>query len=130
VPHQYHGVQHPEVVQLRRWNFLEVHASDDEAWSPEHVIVRANGPVRNERVIPLAAFLDLATPLMPADRGVWISTDASEGERILFLPSVGRGRDSTRARRLIVVATTDPYLPCWRACATTWSSISRCNRLT
>ena len=89
---------------------FELHASDDDAWSPEHVIVWGiNGRVGDERVIPLAAFLDLATPLTPADGGVWISTDTSEGERILFIPSVGRGRDATRARRVIVIAATDPY---------------------
>jgi hypothetical protein len=89
---------------------FELHASDDDAWSPEHVIVWGiSGRVGDELVIPMAAFLDLATPLTPADGGVWISTDTSEGERVLFIPSVGRGRDGTRARRVIVVVATDPY---------------------
>jgi hypothetical protein len=65
--------------------------------------------VGDERVIPLGAFLDLANPLTPADRGVWVSGDTSEGEKILFVPSVDRGRDATRARRLIVVVATDAY---------------------
>jgi hypothetical protein len=89
---------------------IELHASGDDAWSPEHVIVWGiNGRVGAERVIPLAAFLDLASPTTPADGGVWISTDTSEGERVLFVPSVGRGQDSTRARRVIVIVATDPY---------------------
>jgi hypothetical protein len=89
---------------------IELHASGDDAWSPEHVIVWGiSGRVGDELVIPLAAFLDLANPLTPADGGVWISTDTSEGERILFVPSVGRGRDATRARRLIVIVATDAY---------------------
>ena len=89
---------------------IEIHASGDDVWSPEHVIVWGiNGRVGDERVIPLAAFIDLATPLTPAGGGVWISTDTSEGERILFVPSVGRGRDTTLARRLIVVVATDAY---------------------
>jgi len=89
---------------------IELHASDNDAWSPEHVIVWGiSGRVGDERVIPLAAFLDLATPLTPADGGVWISTDITEGERILFVPSVGRGTNATRARRLIVISATDAY---------------------
>jgi hypothetical protein len=46
-------------------------------------------------VIPLAAFLDLARPVTPAEGGVWISGDTSEGERILFVPSV-RKKDRLR----------------------------------
>lgn len=89
---------------------IELWASGNDAWSPEHVIAwGVSGRVGDERVIPLAAFLDLANPLTPADRGVWISGDTSEGERILFVPSIGRGRDATRARRVIVVVATDPY---------------------
>jgi hypothetical protein len=89
---------------------FELHASGDDAWAPEHVIVWGiNGRVGDERVIPLAGFLDLATPTTHPDAGTWISTDTSEGERILFIPSVERGRDATRARRLIVVCATDPY---------------------
>ncbi len=80
---------------------FELHASDDDAWSPEHVIVWGiNGRVGDERVIPLAAFLDLATPLTPADGGVWISTDTSEG-RAHPLHSFRRsraGRDACAAR--------------------------------
>lgn len=89
---------------------LQLWAGGDDAWSPEHVIAwGTTGERREERVIPLAAFLDLADPLTPQNRGVWISGDSSEGERILFLPIVGRGRDDTRARRLIVVTATDAY---------------------
>jgi hypothetical protein len=89
---------------------IELHASNDDAWSPEHVIVWGiSGRVGDERVIPLAAFIDLANPLTPADGGVWISTDTGEGERILFVPSVGRGTNATRARRLIVISATHAY---------------------
>jgi len=89
---------------------FELHASGDDAWSPEHVIVWGiSGRVGDERVIPLAAFLDLATPVTPADGGRWLSTDTSEGDRTLSIPSVGRGSNSTRARRVIVVCATDPY---------------------
>ena len=89
---------------------IQLWASGNDAWSPEHVIAWGiSGRVGDERVIPLAAFLDLASPVTPAGSGVWISGDTSEGERILFVPSVDRGRDSTRARRLIVIAATDAY---------------------
>jgi hypothetical protein len=89
---------------------FELHASGDDAWSPEHVIVWGiSGRVGDERVIPLAAFLDLATPVTPHDGGIWISGDTSEGERVLFVPAVGRGQNSTRARRVIVICATDPY---------------------
>jgi hypothetical protein len=89
---------------------IELWASGNDAWSPEHVIAwGVSGRVGDERVIPLAAFLDLANPLTPASGGVWISGDTSEGEKILFVPSVDRGRDSTRARRLIVISATDAY---------------------
>lgn len=89
---------------------VQLWASGDDAWSPEHVIAwGVSGRVGDERVIPLAAFLDLASPVTPAGSGVWISGDTSEGERILFVPSVGRGRDGTRARRLIVISATDAY---------------------
>lgn len=90
---------------------VQLWASGDDAWSPEHVIAWGISGTRvgEERVIPLAAFLDLASPVTPAEGGVWISGDTSEGEKILFVPSVGRGRDETRARRLIVISATDPY---------------------
>jgi hypothetical protein len=89
---------------------FELWASGDDAWSPEHVIAWGiAGQLREERVIPLAAFLDLASPITPEGQGVWISGDTSEGERTLFVPSVDRGRDATRARRVIVVSATDPY---------------------
>ena len=89
---------------------FELQASGDDAWTPEHVIVWGiSGRVGDERVIPLAAFLDLATPVTPADGGRWLSTDSSEGDLTLAIPSVGRGRNSTRARRVIVIAATDPY---------------------
>ena len=90
---------------------FELWASGNDAWSPEHVIAWgiSGERVGDERVIPLAAFLDLASPVTPAGAGVWVSGDTGEGERILFLPSVDRGRDATRARRLIVLSATDPY---------------------
>ncbi len=89
---------------------IELWASGNDAWSPEHVIAwGVSGRVGDERVIPLAAFLDLASPVTPADRGVWISGDLTEGEKILFVPSVDRGRDATRARRLIVISATEAY---------------------
>ncbi len=89
---------------------IQLWASGKDAWSPEHVIAwGVSGRVGDEQVIPLAAFLDLANPLTPATSGVWISGDTSEGERILFVPSVDRGRDATRARRLLVIIATDPY---------------------
>jgi len=90
---------------------IQLWASGDDAWSPEHVIAWgiSGERVGDERVIPLAAFLDLASPVTPASGGVWISGDTSEGEKILFVPSVGRGRDDTRARRLIVISATDAY---------------------
>src|SRR4029078_3067865 len=62
-----------------------------------------------ERVIPLAAFLDLATPVTPADGGRWLSLDTSEGEQSLGGASVGRGSNATRARRVIVVVATSAY---------------------
>ena len=89
---------------------IQLWASGNDAWSPEHVIAWGiSGRVGDERVIPLAAFLDLASPVTPAGNGIWISGDTSEGERIFFVPSVDRGRDGTRARRLIVIAATDAY---------------------
>jgi hypothetical protein len=89
---------------------IQLWASGNDAWSPEHVIAWGiSGRVGDERVIPLAAFLDLASPVTPEGSGVWISGDTSEGERILFVPAVDRGRDATRARRLIVIAATDAY---------------------
>jgi hypothetical protein len=90
---------------------IQLWASGNDAWSPEHVIAWgvSGGRVGDERVIPLAAFLDLASPVTPAESGVWISGDTSEGDKILFVPSVDRGRDATRARRLIVISATDAY---------------------
>jgi hypothetical protein len=61
---------------------VQLWASGEDAWSPEHVIAWGiSGRVGDERVIPLAAFLDLASPVTPADGGVWISGNTSEGER-------------------------------------------------
>lgn len=89
---------------------IELWATGDDAWSPEHVIVWGiAGRGREERVIPLAAFLDLASPVTAADRGVWVSSDTGEGERFLFVPSVDRGQDTTRARRVIVISATEAY---------------------
>jgi hypothetical protein len=90
---------------------IQLWASGNDAWSPEHVIAWGISGTRigDERVIPLAAFLDLANPLTPAGGGVWISGDTGEGERIFFVPSVDRGRDATRARRVIVISATEAY---------------------
>jgi hypothetical protein len=89
---------------------FELHASGDDAWAPEHVIVwGTTGRIGEEIVIPLASFLDLASPVSHPDAGTWISTDTREGERVLFIQPVGRGLDSTRAQRIIVVTATDPY---------------------
>lgn len=89
---------------------LDLRASGDDAWSPEHIIVWGiSGELGRELVIPLGAFLDLADPVTPDGDGLWVSGDDSEGERILFIPRVGRGGDSTRAQRLIVVTATDAY---------------------
>ena len=89
---------------------IQLWASHDDAWSPEHVIAWGiSGRVGDQRVIPLAAFLDLASPVTPAGSGVWISSDMTEGDRTLFVPSVDRGRDATRARRLIVISATTAY---------------------
>jgi hypothetical protein len=90
---------------------IQLWASGNDAWSPEHVIAWGISGTRigDERVIPLAAFLDLASPLTPASGGVWISGDTGEGERIFFVPSVDRGRDATRARRVIVISATEAY---------------------
>jgi hypothetical protein len=89
---------------------FELQPTGNDAWSPEHVIIwgisKRNG---EERVIPLAAFLDLATPVTPADGGRWLSLDTSEGDQALAIPSVGRGSNSTRARRVIVVVATAIY---------------------
>jgi hypothetical protein len=88
---------------------IQLWASGKDAWSPEHVIAWgiSGARVGDEQVIPLAAFLDLASPVTPAASGVWISGDTTEGDKILFVPSVDRGRDGTRARRLIVISATD-----------------------
>lgn len=89
---------------------LDLRASGDDAWSPEHIIVWGiSGELGRELVIPLGAFLDLADPLTPEGAGQWVSSDDSEGESILLIPSVGRGSDETRAQRLIVVTATDAY---------------------
>lgn len=89
---------------------IELHASGDDAWSPEHVISWGiSGQVGDERVIPLGAVLDLGSPVISRENGTWISTDLKEGELILFVPRVGRGQNATRARRVVVVSATDPY---------------------
>ena len=89
---------------------FELWASGSDAWSPEHVILWGISGDRPAGItIPLAAFLDLANPLTPEGGGIWVSGDTSEGDRMLFIPGVGRGTDGTRARRLIVVSATDPY---------------------
>jgi hypothetical protein len=95
---------------------IELHASGDNAWAPEHVIAWGiSGRVGNERVIPLGAILDMAQPTFQAGEGTWISTDTGEGDRSLRLPTVGRGLDTTRARRAVVIAATDPYGGLFRA---------------
>ncbi|MGH6658139.1 MAG: hypothetical protein ACREBM_00650, partial [Sphingomicrobium sp.] len=89
---------------------LDLRASGDDAWSPEHVIVWGiSGELGRELVIPLGAFLDLADPLTSESDGQWVSSDDSEGELMLPIHSVGRGSDDTRAQRLIVIVATDPY---------------------
>jgi hypothetical protein len=90
---------------------FELQPTGKDAWSPEHVIIWGISKTRTgeERVIPLAAFLDLATPVTPADGGRWLSLDTSEGDQALAIPSVGRGSNSTRARRVIVVVATAAY---------------------
>jgi len=53
---------------------VQLWASGNDAWSPEHVIAwGVSGRVGDERVIPLAAFLDLAT----ADPSRYLVLDAS-----------------------------------------------------
>jgi hypothetical protein len=89
---------------------IELHASGDDAWSPEHVICWGiSGRLGDERVIPLAADLDLGSPLISREAGVWISTDGREGVPVFFVTSVGRGQNATRARRAVVLCATDPY---------------------
>jgi hypothetical protein len=90
---------------------FELQPTGNDAWAPEHVIIWGISKTRTgeERVIPLAAFLDLATPVTPADGGRWLSLDASEGDQALAIPSVGRGSNATRARRVIVVVATAIY---------------------
>lgn len=89
---------------------IQLWAGGRDAWSPEHVIAWGiSGRVGDERVIPLAAFLDLASPVTQEVNAVWISGDTTEGDRILLVPSVDRGRDATRARRLIVISATTAY---------------------
>ena len=89
---------------------FELQPTGNDAWSPEHVIIwgisKRDG---DERVIPLGAFLDLATPVTPADGGRWLSLDTSEGDQALAIPSVGRGSNATRARRVIVIVATAIY---------------------
>ncbi len=90
---------------------FELQPTGNDAWSPEHVIIWGISKSRtgDERVIPLAAFLDLATPVTPADGGRWLSLDTSEGDQALGVPSVGRGSNATRARRVIVIVATAIY---------------------
>lgn len=89
---------------------LDLRASGDDAWSPEHIIAWGiSGELGSERVIPLAAFLDLADPMTSNDNAVWVSGDTDEGERTLLIPSVGRGTDGTRAKRVIVITATTAY---------------------
>ena len=93
-------------ADLQVWLF----ASNADAWAPEHIIAWGiSGRVGDERVIPLGAFIEAANPTTPAAGGTWVSTDQSEGERELFVFPIGRGRDGTRANRLIVITATDPY---------------------
>ena len=76
---------------------IELHARDDDAWSPEHVIVWGiSGRVGDERVIPLAAFLDLAA----RDAGGWRRLDQHRhhGRRARALRAVRRARAEFDAR--------------------------------
>src|SRR5688572_29649672 len=90
---------------------FELHASGNDAWSPEDVIIWGTAGIwiGQEIVIPLAASLNLATAGTFPKGGRWISTDVTEGVRIYPITPMGRGQDATRAQRVIVLAATDPY---------------------
>lgn len=82
---------------------FSLQASGDDAWAFEHVIIwGTTGTAGEEIVIPLASSLDRR-------RGQFISTDPSEGPGERKILSVGRGQDTTRAERIIVIAATSPY---------------------
>lgn len=89
---------------------LRLLASGSDAWAPEHVIVWGiAGRLPREFVVPLAAELELGTPVTAASAGTWLSTDSSEGVSVLLLRPVGQGTRTTRAWRMIAVFVTDPY---------------------
>jgi hypothetical protein len=90
------NLDHADLVLLLR-------ASSDDAWAFEHVIIWGTTQVAGEEVvIPLASSLDYR-------RGRAISTDGNEGWPERQIGSVGRGLDTTRAERIIVIAATSPY---------------------
>jgi len=89
---------------------LRLIATGNDAWAPEQIIAwgvtsRADGL----RVIPLAAQIDLATPLTNQSAGLWLSTDRSEGVPTLMLRRVGQGATATDATRIVVVIATSQY---------------------
>lgn len=89
---------------------LRLLAGGEDAWAPEHVIAwGVAGRLPDVRVVPLAALIDLATPLTAASAGTWLSTDSSEGVAEIALRPVGTGRGTTRAWRMIVISATDQY---------------------
>jgi hypothetical protein len=89
---------------------LRLLAGGDDAWAPEHVIVWGiAGRLPREVVVPLAAELELASPLTTESGGTWLSTDSSEGVSVLLLRPVGQGLQTTRAWRMIAVFVTNPY---------------------
>jgi hypothetical protein len=89
---------------------LRLLAGGNDAWAPEHVIVWGiAGRLPREIVVPLAAQLELASPVTAESAGTWLSTDSSEGVSVLLLRPVGQGTRTTHAWRMIAVFVTDPY---------------------
>jgi len=89
---------------------LRLLAGGDNAWAPEDVIVWGiSGRLPREVVVPLAAQLELASPVTPASGGTWLSTDTDEGVRSLALRPVGPGTRTMRAWRFIAIFVTEPY---------------------
>lgn len=89
---------------------LRLLAGGNDAWAPEHVIVWGiAGRLPREIVVPLAAQLELASPVTAESAGTWLSTDSSEGVSVLLLRPVAQGTRTTHAWRMIAVFVTDPY---------------------
>jgi len=61
-------------------------------------------------VIPLAAQIELATPLTDPSAGTWLSTDRREGVATLALRPMRQPAARTRAARMIVVVATAQYV--------------------